>query len=338
MGRRHTGEFPSSPTHRSTKPPRARHPEAAGFRVGPYEIVRRLPAGEMCEVFVGREGPGGPLVVIKRLSPGFNHNDRVRRLFANEIRTSLLLRHPNVVGGLAHGSDDDGPFLVLEFVDGPDLDGLARAVRREGLALGLPLSIHVAAQALAGLHHAHNARDARGTPLGLVHRDVSPENLLCGRNGQVKLTDFGIAKLTALQSFTDPRQGLMGKLSFMSPERARGDPCDARADQFSTALILYELCTGMRAYPSPGPGAGLMEVMDQVEAARVVAPRKVNPEVPRALEDSIMRALSPRPRDRYPDCMAFREALLAVADKVYLQASAVDLAALLEEMDPAAAV
>ena len=135
-------------------------------------------------------------------------------------------------------------YIAMEMVDGPDLAEIQRAAYDKGLGIGMGLAIHCCCDALDGLDYVHRATSPSGRPLGIIHRDISPENLFCTRSGVVKVADFGIAKLSGLEGFTSLSVGVKGKLSFMAPEQIRGDPLDGRTDMFAVALILYELTTG----------------------------------------------------------------------------------------------
>ncbi|MEW5851675.1 MAG: serine/threonine-protein kinase [Myxococcota bacterium] len=307
-------------------------------RFGHYVLKQRLGRGGMCEVFRARREDahaGTPDVALKFLMPELQGDPRAVELFRKEVEISVRLGHPNVVQVYEHGLVDGVvAFLAMELLDGPDLAELQQAAFRQGLALGLPLSLHICIQALRGLDHAHTLTGPGGVPLGLVHRDISPDNLFCTLAGAVKVADFGIAKLSALEGFTDPRFGLKGKLAFMAPERARGEPVDARSDQFSMGLILYELCTGVRPYRSQ-PSEPMEALMRRVASGDVPRARKIHQEIPKGLDAAIMRALDPRPRGRFRSCAEFADELEAIMRREHLPAASNELKVLIEELYPA---
>jgi serine/threonine-protein kinase len=185
----------------------------------------------------------------------------------------------------------------MEYVHGRDLRTITKRAREKGLRLPLDLSLRVVSQVCAALEYAHRKKDERGRPMEIVHRDVSPQNILISFEGDVKLVDFGIAKAATKASNTD-RGALRGKLLYMSPEQAWGKPIDRRSDVFSLAIVLYELVTETK----PFLGAGTeMTILELVRQCVVTAPREVNPRVPEALDRVIMKALAREPEERYQD-------------------------------------
>lgn len=185
------------------------------------------------------------MVAIKRLRPGHGDEDEARRMFLHEARLTGELRHPNVVGVLDIGEDDDGPYLLMDFVQGLSLGELSRTLAERGVALPVQLALRIGAAVARALQAAHEATDAVGEPLGLIHRDVSPNNVLVGFDGVVRLVDFGLAR-----ALEDARSGelLRGTSGYVAPEQLRFEPIDARADLFALGVVLVELVSGERLY------------------------------------------------------------------------------------------
>ena len=272
-------------------------------RFGRYRLVRRIGAGGMAEVFraelVGAEGVTRELVV-KKVHPRLSLDPEAVAMFVEEARVAARLHHPNVVQVYEFGRAGDGYFLAMELVDGCDLAALLRGERLPDGALAWAFS-----ELLAGLGYVHALRDPAGRPLGLVHRDVSPHNVLVGAAGEVKLADFGIATVSARVA---PDGSVKGKYAYMAPEQARGEPVDARADLFAVGAMLYESLAGRRMHPA---GADDGRVPDAVRAGRVDPIAAVAPGVHAALAAVVTRAVAPDARDRYADARSFRDALTA---------------------------
>jgi serine/threonine protein kinase len=293
-----------------------------------------LALGGMAEVFRARAVAArdtGPDVALKVLLPGARNIPGAVDGFAAEARVLSRLNHPNVIRCLAHGTDGGRPYMVLEMADGPDVLGLQQTAAVHQLRLPTSLCVAVAVAALQGLHHAHEARDEDGRHLGLIHRDVSPDNIFTMLNGQVKVGDFGIAKLAALDQFTDPAFGIRGKLGYLAPERLRHEPFDARADQFSLALVLYEMCTGQRPYAGDEQDVALIR---RIRDADIPEARKAMPEVPPRLSAVIMKALEAKPRKRFESCAAFAAALAEVSAAQGFGVGPQELRAWLQELYP----
>ncbi|MEW5854462.1 MAG: serine/threonine-protein kinase [Myxococcota bacterium] len=301
---------------------------------GRFRLVERLAAGGMCEVFLVQDPVTPAPMVLKRLLPELEKDKRAMELFTNEGEIGTILRHPNIVTVVELGMVERHPYVLMELVDGPDVSDLQAELGARQQTINIKLAIYITLQMLDALSYAHFATRPNGEPLGIIHRDVSPDNLFCSRAGVVKLADFGIAKLSAVEFFTDPRLGIRGKMSFMAPERLRGDPLDGRADEFSAALVLYELCTGVRPYGLK-PGENIPSLRKRVEKADIPRPRKLLPVMPRKLESIIMTALEPDARNRYATCRDFAMELRALALKEDLYAGAPELRALIEKLLPA---
>ena len=214
-------------------------------RLGRYELLQRIAVGGMAEVYRAyAEGPGDfrKLVAIKRLLPQHALDPQLLRMFLDESRLMARFGHPNLpqVIDVSDGGGVEVPFFVMEHVAGVDLRDVLRAA---GGALPVEHIVTIAASVAAGLHHAHELRADDGRPLDIVHRDISPSNVLVSFDGSVKITDFGVAKWLQQKSFTYQGQ-LKGKFAHMSPEQCRGEPLDRRSDVFALGTLLYEMATG----------------------------------------------------------------------------------------------
>ena len=244
----------------------------------------------MADVFLARRrGAAGiaKRLVVKRMRSDLNSDPRLAELFLREARVATQLSHKNIVTVFDVGRDPDGLFLAMEYVDGPDLAAAIHGAREHGVALDPLLAAHIASEVAAGLDHAHRLRDERGALLGVVHRDVTPRNILLSLDGEVKVTDFGVAVLHG-----DAAVERRGTVPYMSPEQARGEPVDARADLFSLGLVLHELLSGSRAYPGPERD----DMLAQARAGQVPA---LDGDVPAELARMVARATAVDPDARF---------------------------------------
>jgi serine/threonine-protein kinase len=265
-------------------------------RFGKYQLLERLAAGGMAEVFRAKTlGAAGfeKDVAIKRILPQLSSDEEFVRMFIDEARLAARLAHRNIVQIFDFDQTDGAYYIAMELIDGCDLRRLAAAEARRGRRLPVGAAVYVAAETLKALAYAH-ARQLDGRPLGLIHRDVSPHNILISRAGEVKLSDFGIAKAQARASATGSGV-IKGKLSYMSPEQARGWPVDQRTDLFSAGIVLWELLAGMRLFD----GDSEQEILARVARCQVPSPRAHNDAVPREIETATLRLLAPHARDRF---------------------------------------
>jgi tetratricopeptide (TPR) repeat protein len=264
--------------------------------LGRYTVLRKIGAGGMAEVFLARfRGAQGAekLLVIKKIHPVFASSSRFISMFVDEAKVAMRLNHSNIVQVYAFEQIGGDHILAMEHVDGRDLHEIRDAVWAAGERIPYGLAAFVAAEVAKGLEYAHSRQDHHGKPLDIVHRDVSPQNVLVSRDGAVKVTDFGIARARSLHEETLGE--VRGKLGYMAPEQARGLPVDRRADVFSLGVILHELLVGRLLVPF-GPRE---EVLALVRAGLHPGPRAVNPDVPEELDAVVRRAMAPDPRDRY---------------------------------------
>jgi len=282
-------------------------PPPAGARFGQYILEERVAKGGMAEVFRARMmGVEGfqKTVAIKRILADMAGNDEFVTMFIDEAKLAAQLKHPNIVDIYDLGKIDRSFYIAMEYVEGHDLRDVLARCRQAGVTVPAPLALHCAAQLAAALDHAHTKRDFSNRELGLVHRDVSPPNVLISNDGEVKLCDFGIAK--ALSKATHTRDGLLkGKLRYMSPEQASGHEIDHRSDIFSLGLVLYEMLTGQKVFK----GSSETEILEQVRNPEVAVPSSLKDDVPPDVDRIVLRALERDPDARYQTAEAFGRAL-----------------------------
>jgi serine/threonine protein kinase len=259
----------------------------------------------MAEVeLAARRGPGGfsKLVVLKRLR---SDDASLREMFLEEARLAALLHHPNVVQTYEISEVDGSYFIAMEYLEGQSLEKIIRETQKLGEPLAASFCARVVADALCGLHYAHELCDYAGTPLQMVHRDISPHNLVLTYEGNVKLLDFGVAKTAHGRDFTLPGV-LKGKLAYMAPEQAAGEPLDRRADVFSMGVVLWELLTLRRLRTADSATSLLHEALQ----ARAPDLSQVRPDVDRRLEVLLWCALARDPARRFRTAQEMRDALL----------------------------
>jgi serine/threonine-protein kinase len=299
---------PSSPTHKPPKTPGSLRP---GDFFGRYQLLERIGKGGMAEVFRAiAHGMQGfeRIFVVKRIRPDKSDSPKFVQMFVEEARISALLNHPNIVQVYDFGNIDGAYFMVMEHVVGKDLSTVMRAVRARGGALPPALAAFVAREAARALHHAHTLVLPDGTPGGVVHRDVTPSNIMLLKAGGVKIVDFGIAKAEALARRPEaggkaPR--LAGKLSYMSPELVRGAPVDHRSDIFSLGIVLWEMVAGERLFT----GENETETLQNVLARPIAEPSRRREGIPALLDAIVARALERDPASRYDTAEAFANEL-----------------------------
>jgi serine/threonine protein kinase len=253
-----------------------------------YELLERIGVGGMAEIFRGKAVAAGGFekpVAIKRILPHLSQDKRFVELLIAEAKILSLLKHRNIVQIFDVGlGDDQQYFLVMEYVDGKDLGAVQRAFEARRRRMPFDLALHIGAEICEALEHAHTARAPDGKPMMLVHRDVSPSNVLLSRAGEIKLTDFGIAK-RAEQEATG-HGAVRGKFAYISPEQARNEHIDPRSDVFSVAILLWELVTSRRLFS----GLGDLEALRAVRDAQVPRPLEVDPRLPPEIEPLLMAA------------------------------------------------
>ncbi len=292
-------------------------------RLGRYRVVRPLARGGMAELFLARaSGIQGfeKLVVVKRVLPELARDADYVGMFLDEARLAARMHHSNLVQVYDIGEADGLPFYAMEYLDGHDVREIIRALqaRREKLPIEHALLITIGVA--AALHYAHEMKDEEGRTLGIVHRDVSPQNVAVTFDGGIKLFDFGVAK--AKRRTTETRHGtLKGKIQYMSPEQCRGDEVDRRSDVFSVAILLWELMTGRRLYG----GNSDFGVMKSIAESDAPKPSLVWPECPPELEAIVMRGLRREKQGRFATMEELQLALEAYARESRLAVSGVGM-------------
>jgi hypothetical protein len=296
-------------------------------RCGPYLLLRLLARGGMGELFLAKRADGGrraPLVVVKRILPELIDQPDFTAMFLSEGRIATLIEHPNVVRVHELGEEAGTCFMCMEYVAGKDL---GTALRRLEAPLELPLALLVMREVCAGIGFAHDAVGPDGIPLHIVHRDINPYNILVSYSGEVKITDFGVAK-ARLRDRQQTRHGVLkGKLGYLSPEQARGLPVDQRSDIYLLGLVLFELTTGRQAIA--GRDAEMLTLATQ---ARVPRPRAVDRRYPPALEQIVLRAVARDPAHRYQSAWDLQRDLRGFEAEHGLAATAGDLAAWMKRL------
>ncbi len=273
-----------------------------------YRILDRIASGGMAEVFRGvQEGLQGfrKHVAIKRVLPALTKNKKFISMFLDEARLSLGLQHANIAQVFDIGHVDDTYFIVMEFVDGVDLKAILEWRRRINKPLTIGQTIYIVMEVCKGLNYAHDLTNFEtGETLGIVHRDVSPPNVLISKNGEIKVVDFGLAKATLQIEHTDPGV-VKGKMSYLSPEAARGEEVDKRADIFAVGILLYEMLTNRRLFY----GDTDYQTVELVRAARIPPVGPQNREVEPELEDIVRKSLTRRLEDRFQSATDMQDAL-----------------------------
>jgi serine/threonine protein kinase len=266
---------------------------------GPYRLLKKIAVGGMAEVFKAkRTGVEGfeKVVAVKRILPHLSDNKEFVEMFIDEAKMVAGLTHPNIVQISDLGKLEKSYYIAMEYVHGRDLRSILRRAKDRGLRLPLDLTVLIVSKVCSALEFAHRKKDERGRPMLIVHRDISPQNILISFEGEVKLTDFGIAKAATKARITDAG-ALRGKLLYMSPEQAWGKPMDRRSDVFSLGIVFYEMVTDQK----PFLGSSEMSILEMVRECRVAPPSDVNPRIPERLEKVVMTALERDPDHRYQD-------------------------------------
>lgn len=283
--------------------PKARSPVAFGA----YVITRRIARGGMAEIYRARtRGAEAEWVALKLMRSSLGHEELRLRLFEREARIASKLNHENVVPVYEFGQEMGRPYLAMEYVLGRDLSHLLKNEKKGREVVDYRLGLHVGLLAARGLGHAHRLVDeATGQPLGIVHRDISPGNVMVGYGGAVKVLDFGVARMNETQGFHTQTGTLRGKFAYMSPEQTLGEDLDARSDVFSFGTVLYELLTGINCFRAQNPIATL----ERVQGLRPVPPSRVNRGIPKAVDKILARCLAKDKRRRFKDGAALADAI-----------------------------
>jgi serine/threonine-protein kinase len=271
---------------------------AAGHVLGRYELLVPIGAGGMATVWAARlRGTRGfqKIFAIKTMLPKLSEESDFEQMFLDEASLASQIRHPHVVEILDLGEQDGVLYLVMEWIEGVPLNQLIKGARPHG-GIPLPIAVRIAMQACAGLHAAHELKDRSGQLVGLVHRDVSPQNVLVTFDGVTKVVDFGIAKATVLGGASQNGK-LKGKVSYMAPEQVKSEPIDRRIDVFAMGTLLYVLSTGKHPFRCENEAATMYKIC---APQPVLPPRKILPGYPAELERVVQQALAKDPAKRFP--------------------------------------
>ena len=292
---------------------------------GKYYLLERINVGGMAEVFKAKTfGVEGfeRLLAVKRILPNIAEDEEFISMFIDEAKIAVQLQHANIAQIFDLGKVDGSFFIALEYLHGRDLRSIFDRMRSRGDSLPVSMACYVMMQVCEGLDYAHNKRDAQGRQLHLIHRDISPQNVLIGYEGEVKLIDFGIAKAAGKASTT--QAGILkGKFGYMSPEQVRGLPIDKRSDIFAVGIVLYELLTGERLFV----GETDFSTLEKVRNVEIVPPSSYNKKIPPELERLILKALARDPEDRYSNAIDLHDDLQSFLYSVGEFYSRKDLAA-----------
>ncbi|HMA92327.1 MAG TPA: serine/threonine-protein kinase, partial [Polyangiaceae bacterium] len=274
---------------------------APGHVLDRYELLLPVAAGGMAMVWAARlKGTRGfqKIVAVKTMLPKLSEDEQFEQMFLDEASLASEVHHPHVVEILDLGEQQGVLFLVMEWIDGVPLNQLMKAARPEG---GVPISVavRIAMQACAGLHAAHELRNAQGKLVGLVHRDVSPQNILVTYEGVTKVVDFGVAKATAIGGGATVAGQIKGKVAYMAPEQIKGLAIDRRVDVFALGIVLYALTTGKHPFRRESEAATMYNIC---APQQVMSPRKVIPDYPVEVEQIVTKALAKEPDKRYQTC------------------------------------
>jgi serine/threonine-protein kinase len=295
-----------------------------------FRVVEKIDMGGMAEIYRGYatslEGIQKE-VAIKRVLPQLTKNRKFVAMFLDEARLSMHLNHGNIVQVFDVGRADDIYFIVMEYVDGHNLRRVFQRASERNVRIPVEIAVFVAMEILKGLAHAHEKRGMNGEPLQIVHRDVSPPNILLSKAGEVKLTDFGLAKAVTQLELTDPGV-VKGKFSYLSPEAAEGRMVDQRADIFAVGTVLFELLANRRLFL----GKTDLETVELVRKAEVPSVHTLNAEIPKDLDRILGKALARDPRKRYPSASDFAKALAEFLSVSGLHVTSLDLASFVGEL------
>ena len=299
-------------------------------RLGSFEIVRKLARGGMAEIFLARtRGPSGfeKLVVLKKVLPKYAGKDRFVQLFLEEAKLAASLDHPNIAQVYDIGMIDGSYFFTMEYLHGQDVRSILHRTWRTGERFPIEHAVQITRHVASALHFAHEKQRSDGALLGIVHRDVSPSNIIVTYDGATKLLDFGVAK-TAASTVKTRTGALKGKISYMSPEQARGAPLDRRSDIFSLGIVLWEMVTTQRLYRGENDLATLQLIINHPAKS----PRAVRPDCPPELERIVMRALADDLRARYATAEQLVTDLDELAREHKLKQSPTALAATMNQL------
>ena len=277
------------------------------MKLGAYQLIKQIAQGGIADIYLAKARNSAGIeryLVCKCIRNSFTQDSQFLSSIINEAQFCVRLRHPNILEIFDLCYCENSAFLTMEYLDAQDLHKLINAVRSQGQTIPIPVAIYIISQIALGLHAAHELTTPDGQPLNLVHRDISPENILFGSDGSIKLADFGIAKTSQMPDVT-PQDEIKGKFSYMSPEQAWGDHVDRRSDLFSLGIVLYETLLGQGVYPY----SAVSDIIQHARIASFLSPREIRPDFPEDLERIILKALDLDKNDRYQSALEFKIAL-----------------------------
>ena len=275
--------------------------------LGPYLLLEQVAVGGMAEIYLAKtRGVAGfeKFLCLKVIHPNFADDEQFIEMLIDEAKIAVGLNHVNIAQIFDLGHDNKTYFIAMEYIDGADLFKIMRSLSERDVEVPVDTAVYIAQEVCTGLDYAHRKRDEHGEPLGIIHRDISPQNILISNAGEVKIIDFGIAK-AASRSRKTQAGVIKGKYYYMSPEQAWGDPVDSRSDIFSAGIILYEVLTGQMLYLEED----MSKLLDMVRKADIPRPSTRRSGIPAQLESTVMKALAKRPADRWQTAHEFQVAL-----------------------------
>jgi len=297
-------------------------------RFGKYVIERKIAVGGMAEIYLARTR-SNERVALKRIHPNLLKDSKFVQMFLDEARTVILLRHPNIVQLLDFGKVHDSYFFTMEWVDGKSLGEVVQQQVAKNVHFPIDVVLWIGLDICEGLAYAHLKRDHYDQPLGIVHRDISPPNILVTTSCLFKVADFGIAEIRNKGVQTQPGV-IRGKFSYMSPEQSYGEPLDHRSDLFSVGIVLYELLLSKRLFLRDNEQA----TIEAVRKCQVPPAHKTRADVPEELDDVLQKVLSEDPKDRYPDGPSLADDLARILKKHYPQSSRAEVKKFLNHLFP----
>ncbi len=297
---------------------------------GKYFLLERLAVGGMAEVFKAKTfGVHGfeRLLVIKRILPHLCEDEEFVEMFIDEAKISVELSHPNIAQIFDLGKIGDNYFIAMEYIDGKDLRAILKKLKGTGRKISIPMAVFIAMEVCKGLDYAHNKKDANGKPLGIIHRDISPQNIMISYEGAVKIVDFGIAKAESKLSKTQAGV-LKGKFGYMSPEQALGGNIDHRTDIFSLGIVLFEILTGRRLFL----GDSDFETLEMIKKAEVPPPSKFREEIPEVVDKIVLKALEKEPDMRFASAKDMQVELTKFFYQTYSEFTYSDIASFMKDL------
>ncbi|MGD1148034.1 MAG: TonB family protein [Thermoanaerobaculaceae bacterium] len=321
---------PEAPSPAAVPPAKPLGPLPVATPFGQYELIEPIATGGMAEVYRARmKGVEGfqKIVAIKRILAHLTDNDEFVTMFVDEAKLAAQLQHPNIIHIYDLGKIERSYYIAMEYIDGKDLRSILRTLDDKKARLPLGLALFIGSRLAAALDYAHRKKDLQGTAMALVHRDVSPQNVLISYDGDIKLCDFGIAKAASKASHT--RAGaLKGKLQYMSPEQAWGKDIDRRSDIFSLGLVLYEMLSGRKGFV----GDSELSILEQVRSPRLVPLRDIDPSIPPEVERVVLKALKEDREERYQTAADLASDLSNILQSIRPAPGAPELGAFLADL------